>query len=209
VTPPADTAAAGLRERHKQSTRQALVGSALQLFDDRGYSEVTVEDICAAVEVSPRTFFRYFPAKKDVLAAPITSVLEVIRAALFAAPLDAQVWSSLRGALGAALHHVDEQCTDFLRVGRVLRDTPSLLASDARALMEWEETVRSEVARRLGTHAADLEPRLVVGLAMLAFRTALDLWSESDGRQSASALLASALDAVEPGARSIIGSHLR
>ena len=135
---------------HKRTTRRALVDAALRLFDERGYGEVTVEDICAAVDVSPRTFFRYFPAKEHVLAEPITGVLDTIRVALAAQQRGGSVWADLRAALMSAAAEVEQRREQFLRAGRVIKQTPGALASSARALMEWEQAVRGEVADRLG-----------------------------------------------------------
>jgi AcrR family transcriptional regulator len=59
--------AEGLRERKKQKTRDLLIGTALKLFLEKGYEETSIEEIAAAAEVSPRTFFRYFPNKEDVV----------------------------------------------------------------------------------------------------------------------------------------------
>src|SRR5690348_1119169 len=57
----------GLRERKKQKTRWLIQEHALRLFNEQGYEQTTVDQIAAAAEISPSTFFRYFKTKEDVV----------------------------------------------------------------------------------------------------------------------------------------------
>lgn len=73
---PAVGAPAGLRERKKQRTREALLHTALELFTTQGYDTTTIDEIVDAVEVSQRTFFRYF-ANKEAAAFAIQEKVEL------------------------------------------------------------------------------------------------------------------------------------
>ncbi len=72
----------GLRERKKRQTSEALIAAGLALFADRGYEQTTVADIADAVDVSARTFFRYFDTKDQLLFSGHTSRVEGLAEAL-------------------------------------------------------------------------------------------------------------------------------
>lgn len=92
----------GLRERKKAKTRAAIQRHALRLFREQGYTATTVDQIAAAAEISPSTFFRYFPTKEATVLYDALDPM-MVEAALAQPPE-----LSLIGALRATLRDVYE-----------------------------------------------------------------------------------------------------
>ncbi|WP_433180226.1 TetR family transcriptional regulator [Actinoallomurus sp. CA-150999] len=86
----------GLRERKKLKTRRAIAEAALRLFAERGYEETTIADITEAADVSPRTFFSYFPSKEDVVFAEIDERLAEVREGVARRPAGETPLESMR-----------------------------------------------------------------------------------------------------------------
>ncbi len=51
-----------LRERKRAEAKARVAEVAIGLFAARGFAAVSVDEICVAAAVAPRSFFRYFPA---------------------------------------------------------------------------------------------------------------------------------------------------
>lgn len=191
----AETAPAGrgsLRERKKLATRRALRRVALDLVAERGFSHVTVEDIAEAADVSPRTFFNYFPSKEAALfgtdpervaalrekvvhAAPGGSVLKALRAAMAD---DARAMADELGALGG-------DPAGWLSRMRQARADPHLRAAQGSQMAMVERAVAEGLAERLGT---DLErdpyPGLLAAMAAGVLRASIHFWASSGGTVS-------------------------
>jgi AcrR family transcriptional regulator len=180
-----DTAAGaettGLRARKKERTRRLLADVALDLFEARGFDRTTVDDIAAAAEVSPRTFFRYFAAKDEALFDRASDVQEQFRALLASRPADEPLLVSLR-EIGTAL--IAGELVDEDRVRRVvaLVHTETALRSRYEALMGMIESDLTDwAAGRLGVPPSDMRPRLLGAAVLSARRVAMDVWLESPG----------------------------
>src|SRR5690242_20665784 len=118
----------GLRERKKEQTRDDLAAAAVRLFIDRGYDATPVEDIAAAVEVSPRTFFRYYPSKEDVVLELLRCGAVDLHDALAARPRDECLADSLRAATRMWALSTTDREANLLQLGQVVRSSPVLRA---------------------------------------------------------------------------------
>lgn len=201
VTPP------GLRERKKQRTRDALLRAALELFTTQGYEDTTVDEIAEAVDVSQRTFFRYFAGKEDAAFA----VQEIAHTRFVAAvrerpsgeaPLEALRNAVLEGwdTIGEAIEQV-VPVDLYLRMCRLTESTPALLAAHLRRNDEVAEEVARVIAEREGLDVdTDPRPRVAVALFAGVIRVMERLWGTSGdlGITEIRALTARYLDAVGP-----------
>jgi AcrR family transcriptional regulator len=74
--------AASLRDRQRQEAIQEIVDAAFDLFELHGYNNTTIRRIADRVGIAPRTFFRYFPRKEDVVFGDQESIIARLRAGL-------------------------------------------------------------------------------------------------------------------------------
>ena len=168
-------AAVGLRERKKARTREAIIDAALELFGRRGFDATTIEDIAAAADVSPRTFFRYFDSKVDLVMAHNEAHGDKVAPLVVARPAS-------EGPL-EALHQVMQQMLlelladpSVVREFRVMMGTPTLRKLAREHFYEEEAELVSAFAARLGTDDADLTANVMAGAAASAIWAVIDRW---------------------------------
>ncbi|MFC9128479.1 TetR family transcriptional regulator [Streptomyces sp. NPDC057099] len=176
-----------LRERKKQRTRDALLRAALELFATRGYDETTVDDIAAAVDVSQRTFFRYFAGKEETAFFVPRLAEDLVVQALQVRPPDEAPLEALRRAVLESWDTISEAVEEIvpidlhLRVYRVIESTPALFAAHLRRSAELEEQLARIIAEREGLDVdADPRPRIIVALFGGVIRVTERLWSAGD-----------------------------
>ncbi|MBO3744520.1 TetR family transcriptional regulator [Streptosporangiaceae bacterium NEAU-GS5] len=165
----------GLRERKKERTRLALIDAALALFLDKGYEATTIDQIAGAVEVSPRTFFRYFASKEEVALAPPADGLEHFLAELSERPDDEPPFAAMANAMRSVIQVLREgdaeEARRFVQSRAVIDAEPALFAASHSLLVEQEQRLVAEVARRQGADPErDLLPLFVTGVFGLLTR---------------------------------------
>ncbi len=188
----------GLRERKKAKTRQAIQEHALRLFREQGYDHTTVEQISEAAEVSPSTFFRYFPTKEDVVLYDALDplLIEAFRRQPKSLTALRAMREAMREVWGAlSRDQMDEQ----IERGRLAYEVPALRE---RYVIEMVRTVGlmvELVAERRGRPVDDFEIRVATGAAMGGILAAMLPVYEAGGRMDAIALVDRAVDVLEAG----------
>ncbi|MFB7362883.1 TetR family transcriptional regulator [Streptomyces hydrogenans] len=168
-----------LAQRKRELVATELTETALQLFAQRGFEAVTVDEIATAVGVSKRTFFRYFASKDDVVVQFLAGMGADMRAELAARPAGEPPSAALLHAVSVPLAACGDHAERTLPVVRLILRTPALLARFLEHEAGWREELAGELAARLGLDPADsLYPRLAAGMALTAFDTVLRRWSE-------------------------------
>ncbi|MCP3804155.1 TetR family transcriptional regulator [Allokutzneria sp. A3M-2-11 16] len=169
----------GLRERKKRRTRAALTDAALELFSAKGYDATRVEEIAAAVEISPRTFFRYFDGKEDVALGQLSAMDEDAITALATRPADEAPLTALRAAHNAMLDRLfaEEGGTErFSATHQLIARSPTLLAASLRRAAAAEDRLALIIAERQGVDAgADMRCHLLVRLVFTSARLGVEI----------------------------------
>jgi AcrR family transcriptional regulator len=195
---------AGLRERKKQRTREALVDAAIELFNAKGFEATTVDEIADAVEVSSRTFFRYFGSKEDVVITLQTRQFDDVYDEFERRPADEPVITAMRNACVAVLRRYEEQAgpanVQFACVAQLVQDSPAVLARSLEMCGEQNDRFARRIATRMGVDpVADPRPRLVSAVAGAALQVAVRSWRGDEPDTRVSELADRALALLEAG----------
>ncbi len=172
----------GLRERKKLATRLALHQAALQLVAERGLDGVSVDDIAARADVSPRTFFNYFPTKDDAVLGLDPAGVSLAAGRFTARPADEDPVTALRAVQAEqAAAMADEPAGVWPLRLRVIEEHPVLLARLHATFAASERALAEAIAARTGTRVGiDVHPTLLAAVASTVIRTSLQRWLAAD-----------------------------
>lgn len=217
----------GLRERKRIATRRAIQLAALTLTSERGFDKVTVDEISHAANVSPRTFFNYFPSKETAIigelpelpdeeavdrfiaAGPEEPILHGMSLLLIAAIDGGELGETGpadpgdTAAPGDAATSLQEM--HVLRRA-LLKDNPELFAQRMASMHTFEDALSAVVQRRLAHDdpalAEDPEglhqrARLVTYVAFAGMRHAWSCWADHGGVESLADRLRASFDELQ------------
>jgi AcrR family transcriptional regulator len=163
----------GLRERKKIKTRRAIRREAFRLIEENGYTATTVEQIAEAADVSPSTFFRYFPSKESLLLADDLDPL--VFAAFDAQPPELSPTEAIRRAYSGVMERLPTEQLEFENTRqRLMFSIPELKAAMYDEYYRTVNVMAELIGRRIGRPADDFEVRVFVGALTGAMMAAFD-----------------------------------
>lgn len=147
--PPAVDAPPNLREQKKAETRVRILHVAHAMFHEQGFESTTIEDICAALPISKRTFFRYFP-DKEALVFPNRDIRrDRFSGLLTSAPKSEQPFDTFRRVTRLFAAEYMSNSDQLLAQQALIASVPSLLAREREIDHDWEQAIADSFARRL------------------------------------------------------------
>jgi AcrR family transcriptional regulator len=195
---PATVRPGGLRERKKARTRASIREHALRLFREQGYHATTVEQIAEAAEVSPSTFFRYFPTKEDVVLQDDFDIATL--AAFERQPAGLSPIAAFRAAWAETYAALPEE--ELARLEETSAMTMAIPELRARAVDELSRTIdviAQVTARRTKRDPGDFAVRNLVGAIIGVILSATLPWAEGHHTADMFARVDAALAHLEAG----------
>jgi AcrR family transcriptional regulator len=170
--------APGLRERKKLKTRRTIQHHALRLFAEQGYEQTTVEQIAAAAEVSPSTFFRYYPTKEDVVLADDYD--PVFYQAVRDRPAAEKPLVALHSAMMALMPQFAAEAGEDTRQRlRLVLSVPALRGKIIQGVAESTRAIATALAERAGRDTPQYADEAVAAAYIGVASVAVLHWAES------------------------------
>ena len=169
-------AEAGLRERKKQKTRQAIFDTARRLFGERRFEDVTVAEIARAADVSEVTVFNYFPTKEDLFYGGMQFFEEDLLEAVRSRPRGESAIRAFRRRLlqGTEALGSKERVAAITQAGDTVAASPSLVAREREIVERYTHRLADLLAADTRSEPGDVEPMAAAAAMMGAHRAMVD-----------------------------------
>ena len=195
---------AGLRERKKLRARQQLIDAAFRLFTKRGFDATTVADVAAAVEMSPRTFHRYFESKEDVVLEWLDRGGDELVEGLKERPAGEEPFSSLRHVMVKLVSDLEGQREHLLACERLNQATATVRARKHEKMAAWTHRLAAVIVQREKTGGFPRGRALLLSsVAMAILQSVQETWTASGGKGSLAKHVEEAFDVFQASSRTV------
>ncbi len=196
----------GLRERKRRETRLALNQATIRLCMQRGWHNVTVDDIAAAANVSPRTFRNYFSTKAEAVAAGHLERMLRIADELRTRPEDEPLWTAITNAVAAEFEppakrsEVTADGKHWMERIRFLFTEPAIHAEVLKSSAAAQGELAKAIAERTGAKSPrKLHPQVTAAVVIAVVGLVVERWLRDGPSGPVVPHLRKALDLVAAG----------
>lgn len=193
------------RERKKTIVKESLIESAYDSFSKNGYDQTRIEDITEKVDVSARTFFRYFSSKEDVVLEYQVIEYEEIISELSANNSDDKIFTALRKAAVKVTRGCEEGAygidpNRFRTLRDLIRNHPLIRAKSLDKLKEKKACLVDLISRKMDCNtSSDIRPLVIASAMEVSYDVAYDAWSGQTSSIPYSETLDSVMECIEYG----------
>ncbi|MGO2113013.1 MAG: mycofactocin system transcriptional regulator [Pseudoclavibacter sp.] len=167
--------------RARATTAVELDRIGLDLFVERGFDAVTVDDIAAAAGIGRRTFFRYYASKNDLPWGDFSALLDAMRENLAAIDDDVPVAIALRRAIVDFNRFPESDLPAHRRRMRVLLGSQTLVAHSSLRYADWRRVVSDFAAERLGLDPDAVLPNVIGRVCLAVSLASYEQWLDDEG----------------------------
>lgn len=185
----------GLRARARLAMRTEIAEAAFALFVERGFEQVTVDEIAEAAGLSRRSFFRYFPTKEDAVFGLLYDLGEELAAAVAVRPATEPPWTALRAACSVLLTPMLHRGDEAMALLRLINDTPSLRARHQDKQDRWRSLLLAALQARA---VPALEADVLASTALALFDVVCRQWLRADSTADIATLMDQTFSLVTP-----------
>ena len=168
------TTESGLRQRKKRRTRELIRDTAVRLFMERGFDQVTVAEIAREADVSEATVFNHFPTKEDLVYGQMEAFEQELLDAVRDRPPGQSALAAYAGFVLAIRGLITEQQgpEQIAAWARLVLESPALVSREHEIFAQYTAALARLLAEETGAGADDLTP-WVAANALIGLHRAL------------------------------------
>jgi TetR/AcrR family transcriptional regulator, regulator of mycofactocin system len=184
--------------RRRSTTPHHITDVALRLFADRGFAEVSVDDVARAAGIARRTVFRYYASKNAIPWGDFDAHLQHLSELLERVDPNVPLGTALRAALLTFNTFDESETVRHRQRMQVILQTAELQAYSMTMYAGWRQVIAKFVARRSGAKTSDLLPQTIAWMLLGVALSAYEYWL-ADESVSLPHALGDAFDVVRAG----------
>ena len=149
-----------MRERKKQRTRQLIRDTAVHLFMQRGFDQVTIAEVAREADVSEATVFNHFPTKEDLVYGQMEAFEQELLEAVRDRPPGQSALAAYAGFVLAIRGLITEQQgpEQIAAWARLVLESPALVSREHEIFAQYTAALATLLAEETGAGPDDLTP---------------------------------------------------